>query len=85
VVGRDQHALSRLDRPLQVLQPGHLDPRQPLFAQQTYLDALAEAMDTIDSRYGHHTIYFGGMWGALTTAPTRIAFTQIPRLEEFDR
>jgi hypothetical protein len=44
---------------------------------------LADYMDRIDAKYGHHTIYFGGMWGATEAAPTRISFTQIPGMDEF--
>ena len=44
---------------------------------------LADAMDRIDRRYGQHTIYFAGMFGARDSAPARISFTQIPALEEF--
>jgi hypothetical protein len=40
-------------------------------------------MDRIDLKYGRHTIYFGAMFGAQDTAPTRISYTQIPSAEEF--
>ena len=55
----------------------------PLFDEPRHLAELAKAMDRIDQKYGRHTIYFGMMFGAQTTAPTRISFTQIPSAEEF--
>ena len=53
----------------------------PLFDGQVRLIVLAGAMDRIDRRYGQHTIYFVGMFGAREAGPTRISFTQIPALE----
>lgn len=50
----------------------------PLYPQESHLQTLADQMDAIDRKYGQHTIYLGGMWGAQETAPTRISFTQIP-------
>lgn len=55
----------------------------PLYAEQRNLDVLADCMDRLDHKYGQHSLFLGGMWGAQKTAPTRIAFTQIPDLEEF--
>ena len=55
----------------------------PLFARQHHMDKLADCMDTIDRKYGRHTLYHGAMWGAQASAPTRISFTQIPTPEEF--
>ena len=55
----------------------------PLFDEPRHLAELAKAMDRIDQKYCRHTIYFGMMFGAQTTAPTRISFTQIPSAEEF--
>lgn len=54
----------------------------PLYTGRARLDALADQMDRIDHKYGRHTIYLGGMYGAQETAPTRIAFTQIPKLDD---
>ncbi|QDU34672.1 DNA polymerase IV [Poriferisphaera corsica] len=56
----------------------------PLFQKQEKLDALAAIMDKIDDKYGHHTVYLAPMFGAQKTAPTRVSFTQIPELDEFD-
>jgi DNA polymerase-4 len=55
----------------------------PLFAGHERLDDLADCMDRIDQKFGHHTLYLGAMWGAEQTAPTRISFDQIPGLDEF--
>ena len=77
-----------LGTPLQVavqfdgLIPLHAAPL-PLFDEPRHLAELAKAMDHIDDRYGRHTIYFGAMFGAQTTAPTRISFTQVPEEVEF--
>jgi len=35
-------------------------------------------MDKLNLKYGHSTLHFAGMLPARETAPTRIAFTQIP-------
>jgi DNA polymerase-4 len=53
------------------------------FQDQLRRGAVADIMDRLDKKYGHHTLYFGGMFGAQRAAPTRIAFTQIPDLEDF--
>ena len=55
----------------------------PLFPDQLRRNALADVMDRIDQKYGRHTVYFAGMFGAADAAPTRISFTQIPRDDEF--
>jgi DNA polymerase-4 len=43
---------------------------------------LANAMDALNAKYGRTTVHFGGMTGH--AAPTRIAFTNIPELEDFE-
>jgi len=55
----------------------------PFFPHQASLGAIADAMDKIDARYGPHTIYAGSMFGHQQSAPLRISYTQIPRLEDF--
>ena len=35
-------------------------------------------MDKLNLKYGHTTLHFAGMLPARDSAPTRIAFTQIP-------
>lgn len=43
---------------------------------------LAKAMDKLNAKYGKAAVHFGGMTGR--AAPTRIAFTSIPELEDFE-
>lgn len=43
--------------------------------------ALHRAMDKLNASYGRNTVYFGGAQTALDSAPTRIAFTHIPKPE----
>ena len=43
---------------------------------------LAKAMDKLNAKYGKTAIHFGGMTGR--AAPTRIAFTSIPEMEDFE-
>lgn len=56
---------------------------QPLYTDQKRRNDLADVMDRVDQRFGHHAVYFGGMFGAKETAPVRISFTQIPEVDEF--
>jgi len=49
-----------------------------LFEGERKLDRVAGALDEINERYGTNSIYFGGMHGALESAPMRIGFTSIP-------
>jgi DNA polymerase-4 len=44
--------------------------------------ALDKAMDRLNARYGRNSVYFGGAQAALDAAPTRIAFTHIPKVEK---
>lgn len=53
----------------------------PLFEDDRRRLALARAVDAINRRYGPHSVHFGGMHGAQSQAPTRIAFGAIPDLE----
>ncbi len=55
----------------------------PLFADAQRRDALTDVMDRIDRKHGRHTIYFASMFGVQDSAPARISFTQIPKLDEF--
>jgi DNA polymerase-4 len=43
---------------------------------------LAKAMDKLNAKYGKTAVHFGGMIGG--AAPTRIAFTNIPEMEDFE-
>ncbi len=51
---------------------------QTLFAEPGHRKELAETMDKLNLRFGHTTVHFAGMLPARESAPTRIAFTQIP-------
>jgi len=53
----------------------------PLFASERNRVKLARTMDILNARYGAHTIYLGSMHGACDSAPPRISFTNIPRLD----
>ncbi|MCP4591623.1 MAG: DNA polymerase [bacterium] len=52
---------------------------RPLFLGECNRLELARTMDSLNGRYGAHTIYFGGMHGVRDRAPRRIAFTNVPR------
>jgi DNA polymerase-4 len=49
-----------------------------LFADPSNRDQLSSTMDKLNLKYGHTTLHFAGMLPARESAPTRIAFTQIP-------
>jgi len=49
-----------------------------LFADPSNRAELAATMDKLNLKYGHTTLHFAGMLPARESAPTRIAFTQIP-------
>lgn len=55
----------------------------PMYPDQVRRNALADAMDRINRRFGRDAVYPAAMLGAEKAAPTRISFTQIPQLEEF--
>ena len=46
-------------------------------------ERACEAMDSINRRYGKDTVYPGCIHSVREAAPTRIAFTSIPGLDEF--
>ncbi len=52
--------------------------QETLFGDQDRRGELAATMDKLNLKYGHTTLHFAGMLPARETAPTRIAFTQIP-------
>ncbi len=55
------------------------DERQAeLFADTDHRAHLSETMDRLNLKFGHTTVHFAGMLPARDSAPTRIAFTQIP-------
>jgi DNA polymerase-4 len=49
-----------------------------LFGEPDGRSQLSATMDKLNLKYGHSTLHFAGMLPARETAPTRIAFTQIP-------
>jgi DNA polymerase-4 len=49
-----------------------------LFGEPDNRNQLSATMDKLNLKYGHTTLHFAGMLPARDTAPTRIAFTQIP-------
>jgi DNA polymerase-4 len=49
-----------------------------LFGDEGNRTGLAATMDKLNLKYGHTTLHFAGMLPAKESAPTRIAFTQIP-------
>jgi len=49
-----------------------------LFGDEDNRAELATTMDKLNLKYGHSTLHFAGMLPAKESAPTRIAFTQIP-------
>jgi DNA polymerase IV len=52
--------------------------QESLFADEGNRNGLSATMDKLNLKYGHTTLHFAGMLPARESAPTRIAFTQIP-------
>lgn len=52
--------------------------QEELFPDPTNRADLSATMDKLNLKYGHTTLHFAGMLPARDSAPTRIAFTQIP-------
>ena len=50
-----------------------------LFEEDRQLTALSHAMDRINRTFGKGSIRFGALCGSEKTAPTRVAFTRIPK------
>ncbi len=55
---------------------GDLQPT--LFGDADNRGELSRTLDKLNLKYGHTTLHFAGMLAARDSAPTRIAFTQIP-------
>ena len=49
-----------------------------LFEEPGNRNQLSATMDKLNLKYGHSTLHFAGMLPARDSAPTRIAFTQLP-------
>jgi DNA polymerase IV len=54
------------------------DMQSMLFEEPGNRNQLSATMDKLNLKYGHSTLHFAGMLPARDSAPTRIAFTQIP-------
>ena len=54
------------------------DMQTMLFEEPGNRNQLSATMDKLNLKYGHSTLHFAGMLPARDSAPTRIAFTQIP-------
>jgi len=52
--------------------------QEELFDDPSNRAQLSTTMDKLNLKYGHTTLHFAGMLPARDSAPTRIAFTQIP-------
>jgi DNA polymerase-4 len=52
--------------------------QETLFGDRDRRGELSATMDKLNLKYGHTTLHFAGMLPGRETAPTRIAFTQIP-------
>jgi len=52
--------------------------QEGLFGDPDNRSQLSATMDKLNLKYGHTTLHFAGMLPARESAPTRIAFTQIP-------
>jgi DNA polymerase-4 len=52
--------------------------QEELFGDPDNRTQLSATMDRLNLKYGHTTLHFGSMLPARESAPTRIAFTQIP-------
>jgi len=52
--------------------------QEELFGDPDNRTQLSATMDKLNLKYGHATLHFGSMLPARESAPTRIAFTQIP-------
>lgn len=53
----------------------------PLFPEERNRVQLSRMMDRLNLKFGPHTVYFAGMYGAQDSAPMRISFTSIPDLD----
>ena len=51
-----------------------------LFPEDRQATALSHAMDAINRKFGKHAVRFGGISGAEDTAPMRIPFNHIPKI-----
>lgn len=52
-----------------------------LFAGARHEDDLWQAVDRINTKYGAHAVYLGGLHGTFSAVPVRIPFSSIPDLD----
>lgn len=60
------------------------DRHTPSLFDNPKREQLSLVMDRINARWGRYTAYYAALQESRATAPTRIAFTQIPDLSEVD-
>ena len=67
----------------------HLIPEEqhtlPLFDDESRQQKLSAVMDELNDRYGRGAVYFASTAPVRQSAPTRISFTSVPGLDEFER
>jgi DNA polymerase-4 len=54
-----------------------------LFSDEAKRGRLARAMDKLNAKHKGNLLHFGGIHATRGSAPTRIAFTNIPQIEDF--
>jgi hypothetical protein len=54
----------------------------PLFQGERNRVDLSQAMDKINERYGRDAVHLGSVHSVLGSAPTRIAFSNVPDLDD---
>ena len=54
------------------------------FFENDKRNQVYKAVDSINDKFGRDTIFVGSLQNNIDSAPTRIAFTQIPELDEVD-
>ncbi len=54
------------------------------FFENEKRNTVFQAVDAINQKYGRDTVYVGSLHDHRSTAPTRIAFSRIPELDEVD-
>ncbi|OFZ10947.1 MAG: hypothetical protein A2Z20_08845 [Bdellovibrionales bacterium RBG_16_40_8] len=61
----------------------HENERTFSFFENPKRERLSHTIDALNSRFGKNTIYLGSIHESLDSAPTRIAFSSIPDIENF--
>lgn len=54
------------------------------FFENEKRNTVFQAVDAINQKYGRDTVYVGSLHNHRSTAPTRIAFSRIPEIDEVD-